>query len=305
MQEESGEKKSVAGAGQWSQEELQRRWDRCLEDLAKSPGFDMPLRRLRYQAAEDPELDRILSEWPELDANAREQAWKDLMDVAVRASSEVFPMCVRTGDCCKKGSPALFEEDLDLVKNEEIPWNQLVTLRHGERARAPESGEPFDLPVEHIKIREDATTGACIFYDESGERCRIYVNRPLQCRAQACWDPEPALELLEEAKLSRSRLFQEVPVLLELVQEHERRWPFSALREAMEELERSSGGTVDQVIRLLAEEGRFREVVEEEMNIPPDVLDFLFGRSFANLIHLFGLQVETEADGSRVLRPRD
>jgi Fe-S-cluster containining protein len=308
MTDESHEKKAVPAAGEtggWDLGEVQRRWDRCLEDLSASPGFDMPLKRLRFQAQEDPELARIMGEWPNLEPEAREQAWKDLMEVAARAASEVLPMCVGTGDCCRKGSPALFDEDLELLKNEEIPWGQLLTLRRGERARSPDTGEPFDLPVEHIKIREDPETGACIFYDEAGAQCSIYVHRPLQCRAQACWDPEPGLELLEEAKLSRERLFQEVPVLRDLIVEHESRWPFSALREAMEALERSSGEQVDPVLRLLAEEASFRDLVVEKMKIPKEVLDFLFGRSYADLVPLFGLQVVTEEDGIRILRPKE
>lgn len=307
MQEDVGRKKppgSAENVRQWGLDELRGRWDRCLEDLTASPGFDMPLKRLRFQAGEDPELARIFSEWPGLDGEAREQAWKDLMEVAARAAAEVFPICVGTGDCCRKGSPSLFEEDLELVKNEEIPWKELVTLRSGERARAPEDGEPFDLPEEHLKIREDPETGACVFYDEEGEKCRIYVNRPLQCRAQACWDPEPGLELMEEARLSRARLFQEVPVLRDLILEHERRWPFSALREAMGRIESSSGEKVEDALRLLAEEASFRELVEEKMGVPTEVMSFLFGRSYTDLVALFGLQVVREEDGSRVLRPR-
>ena len=307
MHEASGEKKEVqpvAGAGNWDKDELTRRWARCLEELASSPGFDMPLKRLRFQVQEDPELDRVFSEWPELDGEAREEAWEALREVAARAAGEVLPMCVGTGDCCRKGSPALFEDDLELVKHEEIPWSHLVTLRSGERARAPETGEPFDLPAEHIKVREDPETGACVFYDDEGERCRIYVNRPLQCRAQACWDPEPGLELLEEARLSRSRLLEEVPVLRDLVLEHDRRWPFSALRDAMGTLESTTGEGVEGALRLLAEEASFREIVAEKMGIPAEVMDFLFGRSYTDLVALFGLQVVKEEDGSRVLRPR-
>ena len=306
MDEEREQKKTsgrAEGAGGWDLAELRARWTRSLEDLAGSPGFHMPLKRLRYQAEEDPEYGRLVEEWPRLDREGREKGWQELMECVARAAAQVLPVCVGSGECCRHGSPSLFHQDLELVRGEEIPWRQLVTLRPGERARAPGSGQPVDLSEEHIKIREDPETGACVFYDDTGERCRIYVHRPVQCRAQACWDPGPARELLEEARLSRSTLFAEVPVLRELVEEHDRRWPFAALREAMDGLHRSAGEEVEGVIRLLAEEASFRGLVAQRLSIPEDVLDFLFGRSFVDLVPLFGLQVVTAEDGTRTLRP--
>jgi hypothetical protein len=199
------------------------------------------------------------------------------------------------------GSPTLHLEDLVLLQSGKIPWDQLVTLRKGEPARSPFDGRPFVLPQERIKVREKEGLRECAFLISQIDRCSIYVDRPLQCRAQACWDPIPARDTAELPFLLRDHIFEGVEVLLEIIAEHEARCGFAVLSGTFEELSRSNGGNVQEVLRLLSYEEHFRQFVSDKFKIPARNMELLFGRSFAQMSTLFGFRVAEEPDGTRCL----
>ena len=91
-----------------------------------------------------------------MNGSQRLNSWKSLLEAAENMVREILPACVQCGECCRKGSPTLHEEDLDLLQEGKIPWGQLVTLREGEPAFSPFDEKPFLLPSECIKIREKA-----------------------------------------------------------------------------------------------------------------------------------------------------
>ena len=139
-----------------------------------------------------------------------------------------------------------------------------------------------------------------MFLDGKTNRCRIYEMRPVQCHAQACWDPDRALDLLERPHLTRERVFGEFPPLLQLMTHYDKRCSFNSLKRAFEENEDSEDGA-KAVIALMAYDESFREKMVAQVNIPSDTLDLCFGRSFAELVRLFGCRVVTGADGKRRL----
>jgi Fe-S-cluster containining protein len=197
------------------------------------------------------------------------------------------------------GSPVLHVEDLALLRSGKISWDQLITLRKGEPARSPFDGRPFVLPEERIKVREKPGSRNCVFLDSETDRCSIYSERPLQCRAQACWDPMPARETAEMPFLLRNHIFEGVDLLLEMIAEHENRCGFAALSEAFAKL--SNGGDVREVLELLSYEEHFRQFVSDAFKIPSQNMELLFGRSFTRMSPLFGFKVLAEPDGSRRL----
>jgi len=213
--------------------------------------------------------------------------------------------CARCGDCCRRSSPTLMLDDLFLLRTEKLPWNQLVTLRKGEPAFSPHEMKPVYLPAEKIKIREKKNKGGCVFLDQENNLCTIYEDRPQQCRAQECWNPESALAIESEEYLTRKALFAEIEVLLEILDRHDEECSFKKLREGFERIKETKGQNVDGVIEILSRDDHFRDFVPRSLSIPLDILDLVFGRSLASRVGLFGFRIETSRDGTHTLVPGD
>ena len=148
-------------------------------------------------------------------------------------------------------------------------------------------------------MREKPGGRECVFFAGEADRCSIYHDRPLQCRAQACWDPMPARDAAEMPFLLRKHIFEGVDLLLEVMAEHESRCGFEVFSDAFEKL--SAGGSVHEVLRLLSYEEHFRLFASDAFKIPAANMELLFGRSFIQLAPLFGFKVLDEPDGYRQL----
>jgi Fe-S-cluster containining protein len=294
---------SPTSPGTWTQEQLIQNLKDRLNQMVSENLSNLPFQRLLLQVEQDTSYQEVVKRWSKMDGSERIAAWKKLFECASKHSQEVFPACVRCGDCCRKSSPTLHLEDLELLQNNRIPWNQLVTLRRGEPVLSPFEEQVFFLLDERIKIREMAGTQECMFLDGNGNGCQIYANRPLQCRAQACWDGEPAKQLGKQPYLTRRDIFPEVELLLELLTEHDRRCSFDRLQQAFQQLQADQGESIEAVIELLRYEEHFRNFLAEQLNIPSDTLELIFGRSYADLVPLFGFRVEVETDGTCCLVP--
>jgi Fe-S-cluster containining protein len=287
----------------WTLEQLTRNLKDRLHQLVSENLSSLPTQRLFLQVEQDTAYQEIVKRWPKMDDLERLAAWKRLFECVSKHSQEVLPYCVRCGDCCRKSSPTLHLEDLELLQNNRIPWNLLDTLRRGEPVQSPFEEKLFFLLDERIKIREKDGSQECVLLDGNGSGCLIYDNRPLQCRAQACWDEEPAKQLSKQAYLTRRDIFQDVELLLELIAEHDQRCSFDQLQGAFQQLQADSGESINALLELLRYEEHFRTFLAEQLNIPADTLNLIFGRSYAELVPLFGFRVEVDADGTRRLVP--
>lgn len=286
----------------WDIDQFRANWSAVLEALIKEEASSLvPARRIRWQIEQTPVFQEVASGWNALNGFQRFDGWKRLLLAAEEACRTILPACVQCGECCRLGSPTLHAEDLSLLQSGKIPWDQLITLRKGEPARSPFDGRPFILSEERIKVREKEGSRECVFLISQTDKCSIYGDRPLQCRAQACWDPIPARDTAELPFLLRRHIFEEVDLLLDVVAEHESRCGFEALSAAFEELGRSNGENVEKVLGLLSYEEHFRQFVSDKFKIPPQYLELLLGRSFARMTTLFGFRVSEEHDGARCL----
>lgn len=211
--------------------------------------------------------------------------------------------CILCGECCRQGSPTLHREDLEILSRGAISQDRLVTLRKGEPVYSPYEEKPVYLHEERIKIREKPGTRECVFLDPDTSRCTIYADRPAQCRAQACWDPGPAREIAGEPCLTRRDLLGEVDLLIELLDEHDSKCSFDKLEGAFDRLHKSGGESIDEVIDTLAFEDHFRHFVAERLDLRESALELLFGRSFSDMVGLFGFYVERKPDGTKLLLP--
>ena len=306
MATESAQNGEIGFSGppdRWTIEQFEAYWTAFVAALAKEVGPSIPEKRIRYQIEQTPAYRDITARWEKMNGPQRVDAWKALLAATEKATGELLPACVRCGECCRRGSPALHAEDLDLLREGKIGWNRIITLRTGEPARSQVGGTLFMLPEERIKIRERQGTGACLFFDADLELCTIYEHRPLECRAQACWDSAAAKEAAELPHLSRKDIFAGADLLLGMIAEHDSRCAFAVLKEAFEHLDGASQETVDAVLKVLSYEDHFRNFVKEQFEIPDDTLELVFGRSFADLAPVFGFRIVAEPDGTRRLVP--
>jgi Fe-S-cluster containining protein len=291
---------------QWDLDSLRQEWLGLCDEVAREASLAMPATRVRYQADLDGIVGRVFDEWPGLNDEERVNAWERLCEAATVAAQHIAPICVRSGECCRASSPTLHPEDADLVRTEVIPWSMLFTLRTGELARRPGEAEPVAITGEQIKIREKPGSHECGLFDSEHEACAIYDYRPLQCRAQACWDPTPARALVDRPRLGRQELFADVAALLEVLAAHDARCSFASLRGAVDALTLApTQENADRLVEIIAFEEHFRSRLADELDIPAETLDLILGRSFSDLVRTLGFEVRHEPDGSRVVIPRD
>ena len=293
----------VAEAAPWEREAMEKKWSAHLVSLAAPGASGMPEKRVRYQVERDPVVTDIRSRWANMTGDQRVEGWKRLLECCDLNLKEMFPICVSCGDCCREGSPTLIEDDLELLGDDGIRWDQLVTLRKGEPAFSPFSKAPLYLDVEMIKVRQKDGSSACLLLDNGDDTCSIYADRPTQCRVQACWDPQLAKQLAELPPLSRHKILAGVEPVLALIDEHDRRCSFGTMRELFEELKKTEGKNVEDVEGLLAFDDHVRQFAREQLNVPDDALELFFGRPLSDRVKLFGFRVERGADGTSTLMP--
>lgn len=294
---------ALSSPATWSREQMRNHLVGYFESKIQRRETRVPVERLVMQMGQDSLFQDVLSRWDGFNGQQRVNAWRDLLRLCDHYADEILPTCIRCGECCRNGSPTLQEEDLELLRENRISWDALVTLRRGEPVHSEQQGKPFFLLDERIKIREREGTRECIFLDVDEFACGIYADRPVQCRAQACWDQNATEELAQQPYLTRQDIFQDVPLLLDLMKEHDHKCAFSKLDAAFCKLAEKEDGAVDQLLELLNYEEHFRDFVAEQLNIPSELRPLVFGRSFADLLPLYGVKVRTEEDGSRVLIP--
>lgn len=294
---------SIGYPAEWDSDTLRQNWLKHMQALVDEQEISIPLKRIKYQLEQSTVYHDIMQRWPKMDGNQRLKAWKILQEYSDQAVHDILPTCVQCGECCRKGSPTLHVEDLELLKQGKLPWAQLVSLRQGEPVRSPLEQKVFFLLDERIKVREKPGAQECIFLESSTDRCSIYTDRPLQCRAQACWDASEAEELSKQAYLTRRDIFADVEVLQDIIAQHHQRCSFAKLQDAVKRIEEDGENAADELVELLAYEDHFRNFFSQQFNIPEENLDLVFGRSFADLVSIFGLRVVKEPDGTRRLVP--
>jgi len=301
----SGEKTDSGSPVSWDEALLLQHLADSLSTSLAMGGMNLHPKRVRRQLEANDNCRPLLEKWAGLSADQRLEAYQQLLHFAPDACQEPLAGCVRCGQCCRRASPALHEQDLPLVRAEKIPLRHLVTYRRGERLRAMIGDDVEILRQERIKLKEKDSSGECVFFDPGSELCTIYPHRPWECRAQACWDPALALELQKRPYLTRADVIPELPTLQQLLDEHDRRCQPQALEEAFSRLlEGADEQAARQAVEVVAFDDHFRHFVAERFGLERETLDFFFGRSFAAQVGRFGFQIVTRADDTRVLEPR-
>lgn len=205
--------------------------------------------------------------------------------------------CMRCGVCCEKGGPALHRSDRPLVAQGCIPGRCLFTLRRGELARDNVVGGLAPLDAEVIKIKGRRPAWTCRFYDRERRGCKIYRNRPVECRALNCRDTRRIEGVYAVDRLSRRDLLSGIKGLWDLIDDHERRCSYDTLAALVGRGAR--GGRLvqsDAIMEMLRFDSHLRRLTVEKGQLDARMLDFIFGRPLADTIGMFA--IELARDGS-------
>jgi len=195
--------------------------------------------------------------------------------------------CQRCGTCCRNGGPALHLADRRLVEQGLIHTRHLYTIRRGERAQDPIRGGLVRVGVDIIKIKGSGGSWACCFLDIDSNQCRIYENRPLECRELACWDTSRLEQMYERDRLSRRDLLAGMDGLWELIVHHERRCDYDLIFSRRRDMTSPEAETARlHVAEIIAFDAEIRGLMISRGRLEPGMLDFLLGRPVEQVLRI-------------------
>lgn len=207
--------------------------------------------------------------------------------------SAAQPDCTACGTCCRKGGPVLHHEDAGLVEKQILPLAALVTLRIGELTFDPVTNRLLPLDSEVLKL---AGSGAelspwqCVFLEDESH-CRIYADRPAQCRSLFCKDTAALEELYRQGRLTRADILNlpHVPAgWLDLARAHEEECGLTALIPLASQALTDSAAA-ELLLETLRFDAAFRELCMEKAQVPAEMLPCLLGRPLTHFLASFGL----------------
>ena len=205
--------------------------------------------------------------------------------------------CIRCGTCCTKGGPSFHRIDKQLIDNGVIHSKYLYTLRRGELAFDNVNGCLMPVDSDIIKIKGKNNSWTCVFFDESENSCRIYHDRPMECRTLKCWDTRELEAMYAEKRLTRKELISDIAGLWDLIHDHDARCDYETIRRLARTL---TCGENKQARRRLIEIIQFdreiRKLVVSKGGLDAEMLDFLFGRPLIKTIENYGVRVRLSAN---------
>ena len=195
-----------------------------------------------------------------------------------------------------KGGPTLHEDDAALFEKGILKQNNLFTLRKGEVVRNTDD-TLMALEQEMIKIKGRGEAWTCMFYDDEQKECRIYDQRPIECRALKCWDLRKLNEAMAKPRLQRKHLINPDDGILKIIGAHEQRCSYEILEASVQGLRGPDADkAVEKILDLLRYDEYTRLFLIEKLNLDPNAMDFFFGRPLTTTIRMFGLCVKQEGD---------
>lgn len=263
-------------------------WQEYLADLFGGSLKEARHRLLRQEVEEAAGFSQVYRDWNDLSPESRAEASRE--------------ECLRCGDCCLRSGPTLLLQDLPLLEQEILTWNDLYTLRTGDRETSRE-GTAVALQEERLKIREVPGSQQCSYYQAATQACRIYDQRPEQCRRQHCWG-EPPPPLAQEEFLTRRHLLAQVPEVWELICAHEERCHLPRLRQSLEELVDGREEAGDALFEALHFDHYLRKMLEEEWQLSPAATELILGRPLTRFLQDLGFQATFTPEGVFRLTPR-
>ncbi|RJR38660.1 MAG: YkgJ family cysteine cluster protein [Deltaproteobacteria bacterium] len=277
-------------------------WQEYLQEILNASQKSRRYQKVRRQIEEKADFPEIYRDWNTMDVEARAAAWKRLIGAAKDVLWAGWETCVRCGECCEISSPTLLAPDLALFQKEILTWNEVYTLRPGERVTSRE-GKPETLREERLKIREVPGSRQCWFYLAATNSCRIYDERPEQCRRQECWgDEDRVLETSE--LLSRDAVLAGAPEIRDLIAAHRERCGLGRLAEALKGLEAEPDKAGEALFDALHFDHYLRQMLQDEWELSEAATEFLLGRPLTRFLKDHGINAALTPEGTFSLTPR-
>jgi Fe-S-cluster containining protein len=205
--------------------------------------------------------------------------------------------CMRCGTCCKKGGPSFHHADKTLIEEGVIHSKYLYTIRKSELAydNVKQCLEPVSSDV--IKIKGKNNSWTCIFFNEAQSACSIYENRPIECRAQRCWDTQELEDLYAKKRLTRKDLLSEIEGLWGLIKAHQEHCNYQTIRKLVNTINSNEGdGAREKLTEIIQYDIEIRKLVVSTAGLDAEMLDFLLGRPLKQTLKNYGLTVLQRAE---------
>lgn len=203
--------------------------------------------------------------------------------------------CDRCGECCRRDTPIILKEDMNLLINGIISERDLYTIREGEKIRSSIDGEMYYSSMELIKIKPIFGSFTCFFYDNE-EGCMIYEQRPIVCRLYECWSQNITITGIETRRLTRADLFGKIAFLTETIKKHEEKCSLNKFEEIIYELKKDKKENVEKIAEIILYDSSLRDWLKEKLSLSDDVLPLLLGRSLFEIAPFYGLIIEREGE---------
>lgn len=211
--------------------------------------------------------------------------------------------CEMCGTCCENGGPALHLEDADLIKNGDLPFDKLITIRKGELVFKPNEDAPKAASCELIKIAGTSRAWQCFFFDEKDKKCMIYTSRPLSCRTLECWNTKAVEELVEKDALCRFDLIDEKEPIYKMIREHEAQCPCPDFMQLQKNITAKELSSLESLENQVNEDIRIRTTAVQKLKITLAEELFFFGRPLFQLLQQIGIKVKEEDGRLRLRQP--
>jgi len=302
--EMSKETSFVEKLGGASLEEVEALWQEALQEFMDRIGVPERYGEAEASVRLDPAWTGLSADWITLPSAIRQTRYGELLSMLERCGYATRQECLRCGDCCRGASPSLFLDDLRLLNEGVVKRSQIYTLRRGEAVSLPAPLGTMVLRDETIKLRANPETGYCLFFDDNENSCSIYFDRPLQCRAQACWDTEVIEHAVKhEERLNRAHVLSPDEPVTEALLAHESHCALEPIADAFAAVGQGEEQALERVIDALAYDAQLRPLISEKLPLPAEELDFVFGRPLSQVVEMYGVRVSSQPDGSFELVP--
>jgi Fe-S-cluster containining protein len=277
-------------------------WNDYLAEVLQVSPKSERYKILRRQIEAAAGFKEVYDNWNTLPPESRAVAWRRLMTASRNQLLERGDTCVRCGECCEIGSPTLLSGDLGLFQREVLGWDDVYTLRAGEKATNRE-GEVTALKEERLKVREVPGSRQCWFYLAANRTCRIYADRPEQCRRQQCWGEPPPPPGPEEL-LQRHHLFVAVPEVWDLIREHQARCDCAQVARRLAQVGAGDDTAGDALFEALHFDHYLRQMLIDDWGLTPGATEFILGRPLSEFLETLGLNATLTPEGVFSLSPR-
>ncbi len=276
-------------------------WGEYLQELVAVPAKSTRFRIICQEIETAADYRQIHQEWTDLSPEQRAEAWRRLVGAARQRYQALQDTCLRCGECCENSSPTLLLADLPLFMQEVITKNDVYTLRPGEEGTSLPGAVPHSSE-ERLKVRQLPGSRQCSFYQAATRKCRIYEQRPEQCRRWQCWGAPPSPPEPSEI-LTRRHLFAHIPEIWDLITAHQKRCDLLKVRDMLAEVAAGQDHSSEALFEALHFDHYLRRLLINDWQLKPPATDLLLGRPLTDFLRTLGVKATLTPEGVFRLAP--